>query len=235
VISARDPPVSTIQVVLGSKSGTPKSPTIEHWIWPLLAAPPFSPSTNLRNLALNHVCLQIDGPPDRSDFTFLKAIMGSSSHFFQPGLPSIFIRDDGDPRAWRNGAPARPFEESYEGLWSNCLSPHNAHHLWQDETFAKLYDGERIRSSIFTRGPKRPWELKSVTVHSNVHSIVHDPQSTQDRRTNMTIRKSEEDTWQSMPSPKRICWRRFNEITRKGRPQREPRFAIIVRRNSIRK
>jgi hypothetical protein len=37
------------------------------------------------------------------------------------------------------------------------------------------YDGERIRSSIFTRGPKPPWELKSITVDLNGHLIVHDP------------------------------------------------------------
>jgi hypothetical protein len=41
-------------------------------------------STNLRNLGLNHVYLQIGTASDGSDFTFLKAVMGCSPHFFQP-------------------------------------------------------------------------------------------------------------------------------------------------------
>jgi hypothetical protein len=97
------------------------------------------------------------------------------------------------------------------------------------------YDGERFRSCVFTRGPKPRWELKSVTVHSNGHSLVHDPQCAQRCRTDKTSRNSEEDTWQSMWSPKRIFWGGFNEITTKVRPHREPRFTIIVQRNSIRK
>jgi hypothetical protein len=36
------------------------------------------------------------------------------------------------------GAPALPRQEIYEGLCSNCLGPHNARRLRQDEQFAQL-------------------------------------------------------------------------------------------------
>jgi hypothetical protein len=85
----------------------------------------------------------------------------------------------------------------------------------------KNCDRERIRSSTFARGPEPRWELKSVTVHSNGHSIVHDPQ----RGRHLPVdAESEVDI---------LAWIQRNY--EKARPQREPRFAIIVRRNSIRK
>jgi hypothetical protein len=76
------------------------------------------------------------------------------------------------------------------------------------------HDGGRIRSFLFTGQPKPRCELKSVTVHSNQQSNLRDPQSPQRCRTDMTSRNSEEDTWQSMSSPKRIFWGGFTELTR---------------------
>jgi hypothetical protein len=91
------------------------------------------------------------------------------------------------------------------------------------------YNGESIESSMFNGRAKPDWELKVATPEQNRHSIVHDQQFAQCCRTNMTSRKSGNDAWQAMWTPKRIFWRGFNENYGKAPSRHEPRFALIVR------